>query len=66
MGQGVPLRSGQWHSDCEDNTKKHIPLCLVLLGHKVLTAYEGQPESCYGCGKTSHVYVVCPHRRRVE
>ena len=46
--------------------KKHIPSSLLILGHRVLATYEGQPETCYGCGETGHVYVVCPHRRRME
>jgi ribosomal protein L19E len=46
--------------------KKHIPSGLVKAGHRVLATYEGQPETCYGCGEAGHVYVVCPHRRRVE
>jgi hypothetical protein len=65
--KGIPLRSGQWHSDCDDNTKKkHIPSRLAIVGHRALAAYEGQPEKCYGCGETGHVYIVCPHRRTVE
>jgi Na+-translocating ferredoxin:NAD+ oxidoreductase RnfC subunit len=46
--------------------KKHIPSSLVVLGHRVLAAYEGHPETCHGCGETGHVYAVCPHRRRTE
>jgi hypothetical protein len=46
--------------------KKHIPSRLVIVEHGVLAAYEGQSETCYGCGETGHVYIVCPHHRTVE
>jgi len=42
---------------------KHIPSYVIIGGHKALTSYEGQPQTCYGCGLTDHMYHACPKRR---
>ena len=43
--------------------KKYIPSHLAIAVHRVLAAYDGQPQTCYGYGETGHVYVAWPHRR---
>jgi hypothetical protein len=43
--------------------KKHIPSYIVIAGYRALTSYDGQPQTCYGCGDTEHIYNVCPKRR---
>jgi hypothetical protein len=45
---------------------KHIPLHIVVAGHRILISYEGQPTTCYGCKETGHLYQTCPRRRRVR
>jgi hypothetical protein len=42
---------------------KHIPSYVVIDGHRALTSYDGQPQTCYGCGLTDHMYHACPKRR---
>ena len=42
---------------------KHIPSYIVIDGHRALTSYDGQPQTCYGCGETAHMYHACPKRR---
>jgi hypothetical protein len=42
---------------------KHIPPYVVIDGHRALTSYDGQPQTCYGCGDTDHMYHACPKRR---
>ena len=42
---------------------KHIPSYVVIDGHRALTSYDGQPQTCYGCGETAHMYHACPKRR---
>jgi hypothetical protein len=32
-------------------------------GHRALLSYEGQPQTCYGCGATGHIYPGCPMRK---
>jgi hypothetical protein len=41
---------------------KHIPSYVVIDGHRAIT-YDGQPQTCYGCGETAHMYHACPKRR---
>jgi hypothetical protein len=43
---------------------KHVPLTIVVAGHRALVSYEGQPATCYRCAETGHVYQDCPRRRR--
>jgi len=42
---------------------KHIPSYIAIAGYRALVTYDGQPQTCYGCGDTEHVYNVCPKRR---
>jgi len=42
---------------------KHIPSHITIAGYRVLKSYEGQPQTCFGCGDTGHIYQVCPKRR---
>ena len=42
---------------------KHIPSYVVIDGHRALTSYDGQPQTCYGCGLTDQMYHACPKRR---
>ena len=44
---------------------KHIPSHIMIVGHRGLVSYEGQPVTCCGCGETGHLNQVCPKRRRV-
>jgi hypothetical protein len=41
---------------------RHIPSYLTVVGHRVLVSYEGQPQTCFGCGDVSHLYQACPKR----
>jgi hypothetical protein len=41
---------------------KHIPSYVVIDGHRTLTSCDGQPQTCYGCGLTDHMYHACPKR----
>jgi hypothetical protein len=43
--------------------KKHIPSHITVTGHRALISYDGQPQTCYDCGNTEHMYHVCPKRR---
>jgi hypothetical protein len=43
-------------------TEKHIPSHITFAGYRALTSYDGQPQTCYGCGDTDHTYHVCPKR----
>jgi hypothetical protein len=42
---------------------KHIPSHITVAGYRALSSYDGQPQTCYGCGDTEHMYNVCPKRR---
>jgi hypothetical protein len=44
---------------------KHIPSHIIIVGHRRLVSYEGQPTTCYGCGETGDFNQICPKRRRV-
>jgi hypothetical protein len=43
--------------------KKHIPSHITVPGYRVLSSYDGHPQTCYGCGDTEHMYHVCTKRR---
>jgi hypothetical protein len=45
---------------------KHLSSNINIAGHTALTPYKGQPQTCYGCGETDHMYQVCPKRRGVK
>jgi hypothetical protein len=38
----------------------HVPLTIVVAGHRTLVSYEGQPVTCYRCDETGLVYQECP------
>jgi hypothetical protein len=40
--------------------KQYIPSHVLIVGHRVLTTYEGQPIACYGCNEAGHQYGECP------
>jgi len=42
---------------------KHIPSHMTIVVHRVLTSYEGQPLTCYGCGAIGHICHACPNKR---
>jgi len=42
---------------------KHILSYVVIDGHRALTSYDSQPQTCYGCRLTDHMYHACPKRR---
>ena len=42
---------------------KHLPSHLNMAGQRALITYEGQPQTCYGCGEMYHLYMECPKRR---
>jgi hypothetical protein len=42
---------------------KHLPSDMNIAGFRALITYEGQPQTCYGCGQTDHMYQMCPKRR---
>jgi hypothetical protein len=44
------------------NLTKHLLSHKKIDGNRVLTSYNGQPLTCYGCGETGHIYQVCPSR----
>jgi hypothetical protein len=43
--------------------KKHIPSHITVAGNRAFKSYDGQPQTCYGCGDTEYMYHVCPKRR---
>jgi hypothetical protein len=45
---------------------KHIPSYVIIDGHRTLISYEGQPQTCYGSGESSHMYHACPKRRMAK
>jgi hypothetical protein len=44
--------------------KHHLPSRLVIAGHTVDVTYTGQPQTCFSCHQTGHIFQQCPHRRR--
>ena len=45
---------------------KHAPSHLTVAGYRVLISYDGQPVTCYGCGKTEHIFQDCPTRQAMN
>jgi hypothetical protein len=45
---------------------KHLPSHVNIAGYRALVSYEGQPQTCYGCGHTDHMYQMCPKRRSTK
>jgi hypothetical protein len=45
---------------------KHIQSHATMAGHRALISYEGQSQTCYGCGDTYHMYHACPKRCGVQ
>jgi hypothetical protein len=43
--------------------KKHIPSHIIVAGYRALISYDGQPQTCYGCGDTERMCHVCSKRR---
>jgi hypothetical protein len=43
---------------------KRVPSHIYVEGHRVLSSYDGQPTTCYGCGEVGHFYPTCPTRRK--
>ena len=42
---------------------QHLPPHMTIAGNRILASYEGQPTTCYGCGRTGHMYQSCPRRQ---
>jgi hypothetical protein len=38
--------------------QQHIPSNITILGYRALASYDGQPQTCYGCGETDHLFPV--------
>jgi hypothetical protein len=46
--------------------KKHLPSHTLIARTSVLTTYEGQPPTCYGCNEQGHQYQDCPRRKHSD
>ena len=46
------------------NLKLHIPSHMIMVGHRVLVSYDGQPSTSYACNESGHQYQDCPKRKR--
>jgi hypothetical protein len=44
--------------------KQHLPSRLTIAGHTVDATYPGQPQTCFACNETGHIFQTCPHSRR--
>jgi len=75
FGQIIDIRKEEWartYRYTVDNgirqvamvLTKHVPSHLIIAEKRVLISYDGQPTTCYGCGKIGHIYPVCPRRKR--
>ena len=42
---------------------QHLLSHMTIAGNRILTSYEGQPTTCYGCGKTRYMFHSCPRRQ---
>jgi hypothetical protein len=58
MANGIKIVLMKW--------TKHIPSYITTARHSDLISYEGQPQTCYGCGDKNHMYHACPKRRGVQ
>ena len=76
-GEIVTLHDEVWSKMCRHSVAngirvakmklaKHLHSHVVTTGDRVVLSYEGQPVSCYACGRTCHMQQTCPHRRREE
>ena len=45
------------------NLTKHLLSHMTIAGNRVLTSYDDQLLTCYGCGETGHMYLVCLSRQ---
>jgi len=43
-----------------------LPSHLAIAGHRAFISYEGQPQTCFECGKTDHVYNACPKSKQAH
>jgi hypothetical protein len=50
----------------EVGLQKHIPSQMIIVGHRILISYEGQPITCYGCNEPGHQQQDCPNRKKTE
>jgi hypothetical protein len=57
--------SGQRRPARDDGFVPTYPYQLTVAGQRALLSYEGQPDTCYGCGETGHMYQRCPARRKL-
>jgi hypothetical protein len=37
---------------------------MTIVRNRVLVSYERQLTTCYECGETGHLYLLCPKRRK--
>jgi hypothetical protein len=44
--------------------KHHLPPRMIIAGHTADVSYTGQPQTCFACHETSHIFQQCPHHRR--
>ena len=44
---------------------RHMPSNLTIAGHRAFISYEGQPQTCFECGETDHVYNACPKCKQI-
>jgi hypothetical protein len=44
---------------------KHLLSHMTTAENRILTSYDGQPVTCYGCGDAGHMIQVCPKRQGV-
>jgi hypothetical protein len=42
---------------------QHLPIHMTTAGNRILSYYDGQPTTCYGCGRTGHMFQACPRRQ---
>jgi hypothetical protein len=42
---------------------QHLPSHMTIAGNRILASYEGKPTTCYGCGRTGHMFQSYPRRQ---